>query len=35
MCGTCKEAATSLAMVVLPEQLEPMITTLSNVINVR
>lgn len=35
MCGTCNAAATCLAMVVLPEQLDPMITTRSYVINVR
>ena len=35
MCGTSNAAATCLAMVVLPEQLEPIITIRSNVINVR
>ena len=35
MCGTSNAAATCLAMVVLPEQLEPMITIRSNVMNVR
>ena len=35
MCGTSNAAATCLAMVVLPEQLKPIITMLSNVINVR
>ena len=35
MCGTSNAATTCLAMVVLPEQLEPIITIRSNVINVR
>ena len=35
MCGTSNAAATCLAMVVLPEQLEPIIIIRSNVINVR
>lgn len=32
MCGACNMAATRRAMVVLPEQLGPMITTRSNLI---
>ena len=35
MCGTSNAAATCLAMLDLPEQLDPIITIRSNVINVR
>ena len=35
MFGTSNAAATCVAMVVLPEQLEPIITNRSNVLNVR